>query len=118
MKKFHGLLLRESLRDLGVLKLVRITKEDKWDVDNAADFQPKIWNAVEFEGDAEKAEEIAEKMSKAMNPRWYMNIGTKKEEFVIFLNKIFKYSEGDEEGKKKAQEYARSLNIPESQIDW
>jgi len=115
--KFTGLLLKESLKDMRVLDLVKITKEEKWDVDNAADFQPKVWNAVEFEGEGE-VEEIAEAMSKAMNPKWYLNISADKEEFVVFLNKVFKYSKEDKEGKKKAQEYARSLNIPESQIDW
>lgn len=115
--KFTGLLLKESLKDMSVLDLIKITKEEKWDIDNAADFQPKVWNAVEFKGEG-KVEEIAESMSKAMNPRWYLNISTDKEEFVVFLNKVFKYSKEDKEGKKKAQEYARSLNIPESQIDW
>ncbi len=115
--KFTGLLLKESLKDMKVLNLVKITKEEKWDVDNAADFQPKVWNAVEFEGEG-KVEEIVECMSKAMNSRWYLNISTNKEEFVVFLNKIFRYSKGNKKGKKKAQEYARSLNIPESQIDW
>jgi len=115
--KFTGLLLKESLKDMGVLDLVKITKEEKWNVNNTVDFQPKVWNAVEFEGEG-KIEEIAEKMSKAMNPRWYLNISTDKEEFVVFLNKVFSYSKEDEEGKKKAQEYARSLGIPKSQVDW
>jgi len=115
--KFKGLLLKESLKDMGVLDLVNITKEEKWDADNAVDFQPKVWNAVEFEGDGD-VEEIAEKMSKAMVPRWYLNISTDEEEFVVFLDKIFRYSKGDEETKKKAQEYGRSLGIPEDQLDW
>ena len=117
MEKFRGLLLKESLNDLEVLKLVNIIKEEKWDIDNAADFQPNIWNAIEFNGQGD-VEEIAKKISKAMNPRWYVNINTDIEEFVIFPNKIFRYTKGDKMGKIKAQKYARSLNIPESQIDW
>ncbi len=45
--KFTGLLLKESLQDLDILKLINITKEESWDVDNAADFQPKVWSLNE-----------------------------------------------------------------------
>jgi len=116
--KFTGLLLKESLEDLGVLDLVEIISEEKWDIKNAADFQPKVWTAIRFEGDLDKVEEIAEKMGKAMKSRWYLNIGTDDEEFVVFQNKVFRYKKGDEEGRKRAQEHGRSFGIPEEQLDW
>ena len=38
--------LRESLKDEGVLDLVKVTKTEVWDVENAVDWQPKRWTAI------------------------------------------------------------------------
>lgn len=118
---FTGLLLKESLEDEGVLDLVNITKTETWDVDNVDDWQPKVWTAIYFKGDEKQIDDIAQKMSQAIKPRWYLNISiennNKKTEYVIFRNKTFKYEKGDKEKSKQAKEYGRSLGIPESQLD-
>jgi len=114
---FKGLLLEESLNDLDVLKLVKITKTEKWDVPDAIDYQPKIWTAISFEGEKSKVEEIAEKMSKIIKEKWYLNISTENIKYVVFFNKIFKYPKGDDKIKKQAIEYGISIGIPEKQMD-
>ncbi|MFG3156682.1 hypothetical protein ACGF7W_32115 [Streptomyces sp. NPDC048219] len=38
--------------------------------------------------------------------------------FVIFADKIFRYPRKQAEGRQQAQDYARSIGIPESQLDW
>ncbi len=113
---FTGLLLKESLRDLDILNLIEITKTEKRDIPDAADFQPKIWTAIFFRGKEDKVEEIAEKMSKAIKERWYLNISTKNMEYIVFFNKIFKYPKGEEKIREQAIEYGRTLGIPERQI--
>ena len=120
MKKFKGLLLKESLQDLDVLKLVTIIKEEKWDIpkERLAKFQPKIWNAITFEGNMNKIKEISQKMSQAIKPKWYLNIGTPDKETVIFHNKIFEYKKGDEKEKEKSIKYGKSIGIPKCQMDY
>ncbi len=118
MEKFEGLLLKESLVNLNILKEITITKEEKWDIDNAADFQPKVWTAIFFEGDGDKVEDIVGKMSKVIKKVWYLNISLGDTEYVVFYDKFFKYEKNDIATKQKAQEYAISVGIPENQVDW
>jgi hypothetical protein len=115
---FSGLLLKESLQDDGVLALVRVTKTEMWDVRNAADWQPKRWTAISFEGESERADEVAQALSRAMKPAWYANFSTATHAYVVFENKVFKYVKGDAQARAEAQAHALSVGIPESQVDW
>ncbi len=118
--KFKGLLLKEGLNDLSVLDLIKTTKEEKWNIPNErlANFQPKIWTAILFEGEGKKVEEIVEKLSKAIKEKWYINVSFNNTEYVIFNNKIFKYEKGDDKTKQEAIGYGRKVGIPEKQLDW
>ncbi|MBL7074867.1 hypothetical protein ISS37_06480 [candidate division KSB1 bacterium] len=115
---FSGLLLKESLKEASVLDVIRVTKIEKWDVDNTADFQPKTWTAIFFEGDESQVDNTAEKLSQSLKPRWYANISTVNNEYVIFPNKVFKYTKGDKQKITEAVKYGLSLGIPDHQLDW
>jgi len=71
--KFRGLLLKESLKDNSVMKEIEITKTEIWNIDNAADYQPKIWTAVYFQGDEDKIDEMVVRLSQSLKPKWYIN---------------------------------------------
>lgn len=101
MMKFTGLLLKESLKDASVLKLVKVTKTETWDVDKAADYQPKIWTAIYFEGKKSEADPVAKSLSLSLKPRWYTNISTDTDVFVIFPGQVFKYTKGDTQKEKE-----------------
>ena len=115
---FKGLLLLESLKDEGSLDLVRVTKSEVWDAQNAVDWQPKRWTAISFEGESGRADEVAEAMSRAIKPAWYANFSTETHVYVVFGDRVFKYAKGDAKARAEAQAYAISAGIPESQIDW
>lgn len=115
---FTGLLLKESLKDSSVLNLLRITKTEVWDVQNAADWQPKRWTAISFDGESDRADEVAEALSRAMRPAWYANFSTETHVYVMFEDRVFKYAKGDAQVRAEAQAYAVSVGIPESQVDW
>ncbi|MEX2017588.1 MAG: hypothetical protein WD876_03890 [Candidatus Pacearchaeota archaeon] len=115
--KFKGLLIKESLSDLEILKSVSITKKEKWNSSNSNEFQPKIWTAVYFEG--EDIEKFAKRVSKSIkNKGWYLNLSVDDLEYVIFHNKIFKYKKGNKEAKQEAVEYGKNVGVPEKQLDW
>lgn len=115
---FKGLLLRESLKDEGVLDLVWVTKTEVWDVENAEGGQPERWTAISFAGESDRADEVAEAMSHVIKPKWYANFSTETHVYVIFADKVFKYVKGDAQERAEAQVYAISVGIPESQVDW
>jgi hypothetical protein len=115
---FSGLLLKESLKDESILNLVRVTQTEVWGVQNAEDWQPEQWTAILFEGESNRADEIAQALSRAMKPAWYANFSTEKHAYVVFAGKVFKYIKGDTQARIEAQAYALSAGVPESQIDW
>ena len=38
--------------------------------------------------------------------------------FVVFSGRIFRYRRGDETERAKVADYARSVGVPEQQLDW
>lgn len=115
---FRGLLLRESLEDESVLNLVHVIQTKVWDVQNAADWQPKQWTAISFEGESEQADEIAQALSRAIKPAWYANFSTEMHVYVVFAGRVFTYAKGDTQTRTRVQAYAISAGVPESQVDW
>jgi hypothetical protein len=114
-----GLLLKESLQDESVLELVRITNTETWNVTNAAPNQPKVWTAVSFEAEGLHADEIAAAFSHAMKSEgWYLNFSFDNRVYVVFPRKVFKYMRGNQRARQQAIRFGRTLNIPESQLDW
>ena len=49
---------------------------------------------------------------------WYANIHLPTDEIVIFAREVFRYVRFDAEARKAPEDYARSLGVPEHQIDW
>ncbi|MFL7793603.1 MAG: hypothetical protein AB8I69_15785 [Anaerolineae bacterium] len=115
---FKGLLLLESLRDEGVLDLVKVTKIEVWDVENAVDWQPKRWTAISLEGESERADEVAEAMGQAIKPAWYANFSTETHVYVVFEGRVFKYVKGDAKARAEAQSHAITVGVPGDQVDW
>jgi len=114
-----GLVLKESLIDLGVLDRLRVTKTETWNVPNASIDQPSVWTAISFEVDEAQADAVIEELSHVLkSPGWYIDARLDDEVIVIFPDRIFRYWRGDPAGKAGAQAHARAIGIPPSQIDW
>ena len=118
----EGVLIAESLRvgtELAGVPL-HITKIARVEVNNAAAEQPQQWTLLDFAAEEADAERLAEQLSACLAPTggWYINYNTTAEAFVIFADKIFRYPRKQTEGRQRAQDYARSIGIPEPQLDW
>lgn len=117
---FRGLLIKESLTDQSVLDQLTITKEEVWDVENVAADQPSHWHAVWFEGPIAFADTIATKLAQSLksNPAWYTNFTANQTVYVIFPNKVMTNTKGNHSQRNDVETYARTLSIPENQLDW
>ena len=117
--RFTGLLLQESLDDLSVLERLNITKVETWEPGERGKPAGPVWTATFFEGDESEADETAAMISRAMKDLyWYANIHLPTDEIVIFAREVFRYVRFDAEARKAPEDYARSLGVPEHQIDW
>lgn len=116
-----GALIIESLRagaklegvPLTLVSLVRVAMPD------AAQFQPPVWTILEFEVPDRDVDRLAERLSESLtSPGWYVDCHTSEDVFVVFPDKVLKYARGDSVGRAEAVAYARTVGVPESQLDW
>ena len=118
----EGVLIAESLRTGTRLEEVALTvraiaRADDGDTDAG---QPLTWTFIEFEAPLEEAERLAAALSRALDKRigWYCDFRSPTETFVVFAERVFRYPRGDKGERSKAEAHARSMGVPESQLDW
>ncbi|HKF91415.1 MAG TPA: hypothetical protein VKC52_08075 [Acidimicrobiia bacterium] len=118
---FTGNLLAESLRreeplDAAPLTVRRIRRSD--DGDPSAR-QPLTWTFIEFEVPDDAVDAFATALTGALEPGpWYCDFRSDTETFVVFAGRAFRYPRGDRSARAEAEEHARSVGVPEAQIDW
>jgi hypothetical protein len=116
----NGAVIVESLRpgaafdgaELTLRKLTRIQ------VDDNTPEQPGIWTVVEFASSADPAA-LASHFADALSGRgWYAGFDTDVETYVVFPGRAFHYRKGDDAAREEVRNYARSVGVPDSQLDW
>jgi len=117
-----GTLIGESLRDGAELKGLRLEVARIWrgPVGETVSGQPQRWTVLDFEAGEEQAESLAAFLTESLDPdgAWYVDFSTETETFVAFAGRVCRYARGDVAGRAVAVDYARSIGIPESQLDW
>ena len=80
----------------------------------------KQWTLHTVEIPQEKAEEVAQKISKDLENRssWYADFKNDKLHYIIYKNKIFKVDLSNPKLYKDAKQYGISIGIPEYQVDF
>ena len=120
---YKGSIIEESLEDIKVLKDVKIlsTKVEQV-VEKHQTPWLKQWTLHKVEISEEKADEIADKLSRSLDRKhggsWYADYKNDKWHYIIFRNKIFKIARDDAKGYAQAKKYGISLGIPEYQVDF
>jgi hypothetical protein len=117
-----GGLIAESLRVGAVLDGVplTVTKISRSDVGDVDAGQPRTWTFFEFEARDDDALRLAGALEGALAAHggWYCDFHDETETFVVFAGRTFRYPRGDEQGRADAADYARSVGVPEAQLDW
>ena len=121
-----GVLIGESLRvgaKLGggglPLRLNWVTSVQPGRGQDAGPGRPARWTVLEFEAEDEAAAELAGALARCLDAGpWYANFHTAEEAFVVFADRVFRYRRGDRSGRARAAQYARTVGVPETQLDW
>ena len=117
-----GTLIAESLRRDCALDGVplRVGKISRADVGDTTAGQPLTWTLIEFEVEDGAVEDLAAALSRSLDPSggWYCDFRTADETFVVFGGRTFRYRRGDRERRAEAEEYGRSVGVPDAQLDW
>jgi hypothetical protein len=78
------------------------------------------WTLLDFQAPEADAERLAAALAGCLEPTggWYVNYNTTAEAFVVFADRVFRYPRGDAAARSEVQAYARSVGVPEEQLDW
>jgi hypothetical protein len=118
----RGILIGESVRVGASLEGVRLAvdKVYRLAVGDEKSGQPRIWTFIEFEVPDGDVQPLATALSDILDPTsgWYCDFRSVEDTFVVFAGRIFRYRRGDQAGRAKAEAHARSIGVPEAQLDW
>lgn len=117
-----GTLIGESIRVGASIEGVPVTLDKLYRLpagDQGSD-QPLTWLFIAFTASEDQADQLATALSQALEVQfgWYCDFRSDDETFVVFADRIFRYPRGDQSGRSKAEAYARSVGVPEDQLDW
>jgi hypothetical protein len=75
---------------------------------------------VWFEAAEADADRLADGLSGALEPTggWYADFHSDTHVTVVFPGHIFRYRRGDEDERASVEDYARSVGVPDAQLDW
>jgi hypothetical protein len=117
-----GALIVESLKVGASLEgvPVHVDKIVRVDCGDERAGQPRTWTFVEFRVDLRHVDAWTAMLRDALEPSvgWYCDFRSEDETFVVFGGKVFRYPRGDHTGRAEAEDHARSIGVPEEQIDW
>jgi hypothetical protein len=118
----EGTLIAESLRLDAPLRGLRfeVTEIRRQSFDGLPAGQPDTWTFVEFQVDDDLAPHLAMTLADVLDDAggWYCDLRTATDTFVVFPRRVFRYPRGDAEQRAVAERHARSIGIPEAQLDW
>ena len=118
---YKGVIIEESLEKKDVLKDIQIL-ETKIEQATEKHKTPwiKQWTLHTVEIPENRAEDIAEKISSALDSEhnWYADFKNETHHFIIFRNKVFFIDRKSKDQYDEAKQYGISLGIPEYQVDF
>lgn len=114
-------MIEESLKDTSVLKNVDIisTKVEKVVKSHKTPWLTQ-WTLHTVEIPEEKAQEIANAISKALESEhnWYADFKNKQFHYIVFKGKVFKVDRSKSDEYEEVKKYGISLGIPDYQLDF
>ena len=116
---YTGTVIAESLHDESVLNFVDDVKREHAQMIDALPDQAKTVSIITFAVREELAGAVVDELSRLIKPsHWYADVKHEFDVYVIFPNKIFRFMPKEADKRQKAVDYAKTLGIPESQIDF
>ncbi|MGI5228612.1 hypothetical protein [Actinoallomurus sp. CA-142502] len=116
-----GVLVAESPREGGVLSGVplQVRRIERGPAPEPESGQSLRWTILEFAAPEDDAGRLAEALAACLEPAggWYADFNTAAEAFVVFPGRVFRYPRGDGARRAEVAAYARSVGVPEPQLD-
>jgi hypothetical protein len=74
---------------------------------------------MDFTCGDEDADRLAAELADGLAAgKWYADYSTDTVKYVVFALRIFRFLRADDRGRSEAIAHARSVGVPEAQLDW
>ncbi|MCP2323593.1 hypothetical protein HDA40_002100 [Hamadaea flava] len=115
-----GTLVAESLAPgMPVECGLTLRKVQRISVSSPADDQPAEWTLLEFSCPEDVVGQFAQQLADAMRAgSWYCDFASARTKYVVFSGRVFAFDRHDAVANAEAVEHARSVGVPEAQLDW
>lgn len=116
-KGYKGILIKESIDDDSVLDYLNIYKIELWNTGGV----PKYWTALYF---TSSETNLPEYFSKTIisntegSGNWFVDFKSGKIKYIVFKNKVLKYTIGNAQEKEQVITQCRLLGITDSEMNW
>lgn len=116
----RGAIVAESIRLGASVEGVPLIVRKPERLDAGVGEQPREWTLVWFEARDEDGDRLAVALSDALEVKggWYADFHSDSAVTVVFARRVFRYRRGDASERAKVADYARSVGVPERQLDW
>lgn len=118
---YKGVIIKESLKDFTILKQLKVIFTEVETVKESHKTPwLKQWTLHTVEVNEDEAQDIAEKLSAALETEhnWYADFKNEKCHYIVFSNKVFKVDRSEQEEYEEVKKYGMSLGIPDYQLDF
>jgi len=114
---YEGVLIKESINDESVLDYISINKVEIWKTAG----NPKYWTVLYFSsGKVDFPEILAKEViaDEKKGGNWFVDFKSGNMKYIVFRNKILKYTIGNSKEKEIVCEECTKLGIPDRQMNW
>jgi hypothetical protein len=120
VEMLRGAIVAESLRIGATVEGLRLIVHKLERVEAGLGGQPRAWTILWFEAEEEQGHRLAQALSASLQGHggWYADFHSESEVTVVFADRVFRYRRGDSRERTRVTAYARSVGVPEPQLDW
>ncbi len=114
---FSGILIKESVEDEDIIDDIHVNKVELWKTEGV----PRYWTAMFFT--SERAD-FPRALSRALIPgtspgeRWFADFKAGNEKYVVFRDRVLKYTIGNAEEKAAVCAACREMGVADEQMQW
>lgn len=113
---YEGILVKESISDETILDSLSINKVEIW----RTEWRPKYWTLIYFTSNVREFPKMVSKVMIAdeITGNWFVDFKSGNTKYVVFKDKVLKYTIGNAKEKEAVREECRKLGITEDEMNW
>lgn len=111
---YEGVLIKESIEDDSIIDYLSVNKVELWNTGG----KPKYWTVLFFTSSKEDLPELFSKVMISEEENWFVDFKAGNQKYIVFRDKVLKYTIGNQVQKEKVCEECRKMGIPDEQMQW